>query len=627
MSPSRPAGFRVGRFALRLGQVAASVALLYMITLNLFLVTPLLKHVTRQAGRAFHLDYVSAYAVLPWRVHVRGLALRGADSHVEWSLAIDEASFDIHLFRLLHKQFKATDVVGDGIAFRLRLLETWPEPAHEARLPEILGFEDPPLKPIGPMPAVTDEDYRLFTIDLEGVDARHVREVWFDEVRFAGDLHIRGRWAFRPVRTLEVGAAVEIASVDVSPGLNDAFVTGAKGRLDLTVRHHDVRDKGLVDTLRYVSLATDLEGSVLLPYLVKEYAPRTWALTAPSGGGTFTVRLRLEDARLAAGTEVGLDVPELRLATTGLGGDTALKLRAYVDAEGYAPIGTAQLTLSSAHVGRASLSQATAETVKATLTSRDLDLGKPFGEVSYDVAAAGVTAPRIDPLTTLLPKGVSMISGPVYAHGHFAGSLTHRTAKGALNVTARELDVRVGAHSLIGDLSLDVLADRAGDRTLLTGTRAALDHVHGGGTSDWWARVALGESVVSDDDQGIRGHLRGHLEARDATPAQPLVADASGIPSWAVGLVSLPNVHADGELVFGPGLLDVRSLEVRGGSSSVSVEMATRNATTRGVALVKVGALSAGFGLGSEKPKVVLAEPTRWFESRRNALSRTPDPI
>ena len=115
----------------------------------------------------------------------------------------------VHLVRdLFRRSFHATRVRGSGFAIRLRprLDRSEATPEVIAALPPIAGFVDPPLLDGGPAPPLlTDENYDLWTVELEDVDVQHVREVWIQTWRSKGDTHLRGRLLFRPQRGLEVG--------------------------------------------------------------------------------------------------------------------------------------------------------------------------------------------------------------------------------------------------------------------------------------------------------------------------------------------------------------------------------------------------------------------------------------
>ena len=252
------------RGLIRAVQMITGIAFVYAVLLNTVVATPLLRTlVANHLGRALDIQYAHAYSLVPGRVHVTELSLRGADSHVEWLVKIDRASFDVHPFALLHRQFRASRVSARGVGVRVRLLEGMPAPEHDSHVPPIPGFSDPPLKLAGPPVTSVDGKYDLFTIELDGVTARNVYEVWVDTLRFAGDFDVRGRWEFRPLRRLAIGpASVDVARLDVARGSDAAFVTAIHGHLGVTIDPYDVRLPTPRETLRYLSLRADVTAVV-----------------------------------------------------------------------------------------------------------------------------------------------------------------------------------------------------------------------------------------------------------------------------------------------------------------------------------------------------------------------------
>ena len=70
----------------------------YLVIANVLLRTRLLRNVVSGSSVNFavmgnatdlRLDYASAYSIVPGRVHVEGLTLRGREQTVEWFLTLD----------------------------------------------------------------------------------------------------------------------------------------------------------------------------------------------------------------------------------------------------------------------------------------------------------------------------------------------------------------------------------------------------------------------------------------------------------------------------------------------------------------------------------------------------------
>jgi hypothetical protein len=179
---------------------------LYLVAVNVFVGTRLLRNLTSYDPGALRVEYDRAYSILPGRIHVEGLRIRGRDSNVEWLLTIDRCDFGVVFRDLLQRRFHATHVRGDGLSLHARQRRPTFTPDEADALPPVDGFSDPPYASVPP-PAVTDAEYNLWSIWLEDVVADHVRDIWVDTLRYAGDARVSGRWYFRPVRWLEVGPA------------------------------------------------------------------------------------------------------------------------------------------------------------------------------------------------------------------------------------------------------------------------------------------------------------------------------------------------------------------------------------------------------------------------------------
>ena len=131
-------------------------------------------------------------------------------------------------------------------------------------LPPVPGFLDPPLKDVGPPPPpLTDANYNLWSIELEDVDADHVRELWIDTVRYSGDLEVRGRWFFRPLRWLDIGpATVSLRALDVAYGMVEPWLSGVTGELTATVHPFALQEVDGADILDRVSIDGDVRGTL-----------------------------------------------------------------------------------------------------------------------------------------------------------------------------------------------------------------------------------------------------------------------------------------------------------------------------------------------------------------------------
>ncbi|MGH7439110.1 MAG: hypothetical protein ACRENE_25765, partial [Polyangiaceae bacterium] len=152
----------------------------------------------------------------------------------------------------------ASRVEADGFALRVRRRKDRFTREALSATPEIPGFPDPPLSPSGPRPP---PDYDVWSVRLDGVDVRSVREVWIDTVRYTGDLSVRGSWFFRPMLSLDIGpATVEMRRLDVSFGEVERWVTGARGSVEVTLPSTDLRATPGAELVSRFSVRGDVSG-------------------------------------------------------------------------------------------------------------------------------------------------------------------------------------------------------------------------------------------------------------------------------------------------------------------------------------------------------------------------------
>jgi hypothetical protein len=292
---------RAGVWLVRVLCVVAVGWAVYLVAMNSLLRTRLLRNFVSSHTDALHIEYSSAWSILPSRIEARDLRIRGHDDNVEWILVLDRAAFEVTFADLVQKRFHARDVHGDGLSLRLRRRRPSFSPQVAAALPPVPGRSDPPYSP-PPSPPPTDAEYHLWSVWLEGVVADHVREVWIDTMRISGDMRVTGRWFFKPLRWLEIGpASVEAPRLDIAWGGGQTLVSGATVSAVVTVHPGDLREysKGFLD---HLSVSGRVEGKADLAAIGSRV----------SGGG----KLKLERADSQLAMRVALDHGVLRPDTS-----------------------------------------------------------------------------------------------------------------------------------------------------------------------------------------------------------------------------------------------------------------------------------------------------------------------
>ncbi len=428
------ASLRWRRVVRRLLQVIATLLALYLVGMNVFLRTRLFRDAVSFNPEAFRVEYSSAYSLFPGRFHVEGLAIRGKDSNVEWALAIDRCDFALAFTALLHRQFHAERVRGDGISFRVRLRVDRPSPEHDEALPPIAGFPDPPLTDVGPPPApLSDADYDLWGVRLDDVDAEHVYEVWVDTIQLAGQMRVRGSWLFWPVRWLEVGPAIVDARDLTVSHAGRALATGVAGRVVPTIHPFDVRVSPGVEILRDVSLAGTIAGVVRMSEAVPAFVDVD-GVDVRRGEGAFELTAAVDHGALRAGTHVDVELLDsaVDVGEVSIAGAVHGAFDVVATADG--PVATAAVG-GAKLVARKGAIVVDAASIDSTVTSRALDLSRgAFADATFAARWTDVSTPSIAAWQAPLPPTTSLAltSGAARASGHAEGSIRERAARGAV---------------------------------------------------------------------------------------------------------------------------------------------------------------------------------------------------
>jgi hypothetical protein len=436
---------RVVRVAVGL---CVALALTYLVGINVFLGTRWFRHAISFSPEELRVEYSRAYSLLPGRIHVEGLSIRGSDTSVEWILKLDSCDFHVQFLDLLHRKFHADHVRGSGVSMRirLRLLQEDGTPEVVAAVPHIPGFSDPPYLVIGPpRPPLADAQYNLWSVQLDDVDAQHVREIWVQTMRYAGDMRVRGRWFFRPVRWLEVGpATVDVANLDVSYGLASPLLMGMHGTIEVTVHPFDVREPQGLEVLHYVSTSAHLSGREDPGELFSTFAhASSWRL-AP-GESPLELELFVDHGALRPGTRVATSSARSELSDADLMLSAAVKAELRVASEGDAPAARLDVGVAALQVARRGFELGRADSVSIDLTSRDLDLAHPSARsATFAVELRGASAPSVASLPPLLPTGIAVDSGLVRGDGHLEGRVEDESARGQLEFAIRALSVAHG---------------------------------------------------------------------------------------------------------------------------------------------------------------------------------------
>jgi hypothetical protein len=443
-----------------IGGAIAGLLAIYLVGINVLVRTHILRSALSADPEAMLVDYTSAYSWIPGRVHVEGLKIRGSDSSIQWVLVIDKCDFNFAPLAFAHRRFHASHVRGDGLTFRVRLRVDSATPEHLAALPPIPGFPEFPHRKPGPEPPPpTDAEYHLWSIQLDDVDARDVSEIWTDTIRYSGNMRVRGRWIFRPMRWLDVGpAVVDAQTLDISCGQR-ALARGLQGSIDVTVHPFDLREQRGVHILEQVSTDLKLKGLLRAGETLETLAPVS-GLTFARGDGPLDALIRVDHGVLADRTRVTFETAESRTTSASVVVEGPVKVLFEVGAQASSkPVGRLDVRGDGIRLSGPKGAKGTLRSAAASVASTELALDHAFGDATFATDFHDAETPALGPWAS--SSGVE--SGLAKATGHFEGDLPQKRAHGSLDFAVEDLalgaaDDRVSAtangHIDVVDVSL-----------------------------------------------------------------------------------------------------------------------------------------------------------------------------
>jgi hypothetical protein len=268
--------------------------------IHIVLASSLLRGWVNSSPDELLLGYDSASSWVPGVVRVRGLTMRGSDPNVQWYFRMEDATISISLGDLLRKRFHATSVLAHGLVFRLREKEEKGElsPALVARLPEIPGFADPPLKidqPVPP-PLPPGAGRRYWSVLIEDLVADPTPELWIEIYRFRGHARVTGGFLLRPHTEVRVGpAAVQFLSGDLALAPDQPLLSAFSGSSDCMIKHHDP-ERVIGDQIwRYISGNIRLNGRLTDLRFLNYFLRHSTEPRLEGGEGTAQAALRFVD--------------------------------------------------------------------------------------------------------------------------------------------------------------------------------------------------------------------------------------------------------------------------------------------------------------------------------------------
>jgi hypothetical protein len=601
----------------------AGLFAIYLVGINVLVQTHILRSALSADPEEMLVDYASAYSWVPGRVHVEGLKIRGSDWNIQWVLGIDKCDFNFSPLDFAHRRFHASHVRGEGLTFRVRLRVDSATPDHVAALPPVPGFADfPHRKPGVQPPPTTDAEYNLWSIQLDDVDARDVREIWVDTIRYSGKLRVRGRWIFRPDRWLDVGPAViDAEPLDISYGPH-VLARGLQGSIEATVFPFDLRGHQGLQILEQVSTDLKLRGLFRAAEAIETLAPVS-GISFAGGDGPLDALIRVDHGVMADGTRVSFETAESRTIAPKVVVEGPVRALFEVVAQASSkPVGRLdvqgdRIRLSDHKGAKGSLSKA-----GASVASTELALGHAFGDATFTADFHDAETPSLGPWAS----SSDVQSGPATASGHFEGALRQKRAHGALDFAVEDLalggaDNRVSATA---NGHIDVVDVSLPEQSLSLGrSRVQLKHV----------AARLGSAEIGAKTLDVAMELT-------ASSAKPQISGGATLEGaglnghWKeVGLSGDLLAHLSGGVGLSDGSLDlagsdavIRDMQAHFGATPLAGSLSIRVVARRGEGATDLSGTEVSFDGASKSPS---RPPTAgwWVRAKlsKATLRRGPD--
>jgi len=355
-----------------------AAALLYEVGANAALKSGFVAHLLSQHPDTLRVEYARARTFWPGHVHVEGLEVRTRSSTVEWQLHVDDADADLSLFSLLRHRFHVAKVGASGVTFRLRI-RLQPDavnPDRIARIPAIDGFDAVPM--IGIPPDADAGTGTPWTVDLQGVSAANVREVWIDAFRVVGVLEASGGFTVGAGLLTLAPSRATIQSIVLTTG-RDVVARGVTGGIDAQLDTLNLSATHGAAILRLLTTHSALEGRIGGVAFLEHFI-QSGRVALSGGEGTFRGTANIVHGVVESGStaHIALEPARVVFGEHAITGQVRLD---FISGDGQSAKGasTADVELSGLSLTelRRTAAAVTCKTLSSTARVQQIDLAKP----------------------------------------------------------------------------------------------------------------------------------------------------------------------------------------------------------------------------------------------------------
>ncbi|MBX2802419.1 MAG: hypothetical protein KTR31_32365 [Myxococcales bacterium] len=448
-----------------LGLLAASVVGSW-IAVNVWLSSEAFHDLLNERPDRLRIEYSSVWMGPTGRITAEDLRLVAHDRRSDWMVELPRVSFSIDTQALRQEVFRASDVRGRGLRFRMRSRPVRGQQLP-AGVPEIEGVLPQPAEPI------PDDRVPGWVVHLTDIAVSDVAEVWVDGVRLDGQGDLGGAlWLRAKDRIGTQGLSLSWSDGRLMVD-GESVAEPISGQLDTRLRHTTFGAKQS-QVLANLGSRVRVKGTVAgIGFLQPMFANAD--RLALRGGGDLYADVTLRESAFAPGSVVTLSAehleailqtsegegePDLRLASAG-----TVAARITEGPQGAADDASLTVTLHDARVlGMGSKDvNLLGQRLEVRVLTRKPTLEDGF--VEPDVMLA-LDIPDLTRLNGLVPanlglqieSGVAVVAGALDGHGSRLG--------GTLSLDTEAVGLLLGERDVTGNLDVDVVYDASQDAGL-----------------------------------------------------------------------------------------------------------------------------------------------------------------
>jgi len=600
--------------------VVIGTFLFYLLAANIVLRTHLLRGWLSKNEKELKVDYSSAWSFYPGQVSAKDLSFRYSDSNIQMFIGIEHANLRFDLFALTKRTVRIRKLDAEGATFLFRLKEESIE-GSEARIaafPPIEGFASPPIEHKVPKPPIPDDQYKLWTVELDEVSAS-LREVWVMELRYRGEASLAGGFRLRPRRELTVRPSVMLTRGGVLSLGDRDLIRGGEGRLEVQIDTYDTREFKGTAMLRNLSGRVHQRGELVLPSIAETYAPKDSNIAIARGVGPVAIDALVEHGVVQPETRVTFhtDVVDVKEPSHGLSvhGDLDVVGRGEMLDE------TPSIAIESNVAHARATPQLDVRGAHAILDFGSADLATRLEVARIQASVQSAHAGDLHAWQPLAPKNVSFDSGAATASAR--ADLHHGALDGRVDLALDKARMTFGdgvfTFVTSGKAWTEVVSENVHERVSFPGGGADL-HDLGmkllkGNEEGLWMRARLDRSIATvagrpgfDTDIGVR--------CGPGARTLKLFTRMASLPDVAADAASGAEATAFMHVQLRPGDL---SLSVSGKNGAMEGRGRIRKrviGAPTGAFLFAVGPFHAGLDIHDGESSVVPLAGGDWLEEK-----------